>query len=794
VLIAIDDLQWLDLASARALEFAMRRLEPYPVAVLATVRLGERGNGDRVLAILLDERDRRRRLRLGPLSLAALYRIVEQELGRGLPRPLLVRIERASAGNPFYALEIARALHAGKSAARGQELPIPDDLRGLVAERLRILPRRTREALLRVSALSQPTIALVSSADLAPAEEAGVVRVSVDGRIELAHPLFASAIYAAASHERRRELHGELATIANDIEERARHLMLACANDEPDEHVASVLHDAAQHALRRGAVEVAADLDEQSARRTPAHQMEVRWQRYLRAARHYLKAGDRERTKKLCAEVLGATPPPPSSVRAHALGLLAEAHVTDRPDAAIPLLEEALACVGDDAGLAARLEISLGIVLGATLQLSQAHLHLVRAVELAERVGDPALVGEAIALKANHGVIVGRGLDSQALERALALEDFDREVAFQMRVSMNVAQTYEFTGRSDLARPLLANLRDRLVARGEEADLAWVLGHLAITAWHNGDLEVAEQEATDAEHVAVLTGVELFRAFALMVRAGVRAIRGNSDGARADGNEAITLSERIGWPFGVDHARWALGFLALSEGSLEAAVALLEPLVSAVEALGVYEFPIAMGMPDAIEVFVATGEIERAAGLTDSLESWGRKFDRPWALATGDRCRALLQAAAGDLDGAATSAEQAIIHHERLPMPFELARTLLVLGQVQRRRGARRAGRHALQRALAIFEKLGAPLWAEKASAEIGRIGVRRAPKELTEGEQRVAELAAQGLTNPDIAARLFISRRTVEANLARAYGKLGIHSRAELGAVMATRRIASSS
>ena len=201
-----------------------------------------------------------------------------------------------------------------------------------------------------------------------------------------------------------------------------------------------------------------------------------------------------------------------------------------------------------------------------------------------------------------------------------------------------------------------------------------------------------------------------------------------------------------------------------------------------------------MALPDAIEVFVATGKVERAVALTDALANWGQKFDRPWALAISSRGRALLSAAAGDLDGAATHAEQALSHHERLPMPFELARTLLVQGQVQRRRGARRAGRHALQRAFAIFEKVGAPLWAEKASAEIARIGVRRAPEDLTEGEQRVAELAAQRLTNPDIAARLFISRRTVEANLARAYGKLGIHSRAELGALMATRRIASSS
>src|SRR5262249_25652603 len=152
---------------------------------------------------------------------------------------------------------------------------------------------------------------------------------------------------------------------------------------------------------------------------------------------------------------------------------------------------------------------------------------------------------------------------------------------------------------------------------------------------------------------------------------------------------------------------------------------------------GVYEWPVAMALPDAIEALVATGELERATRLTDGLAACGRKFDRPWALATSGRCRALLAAAAGDLDSAAAAAEQALAEHERLPMPFERGRTMVVQGQLQRRRGARRAARETLQRALAIFAALDAPLWAEKARAEIARIGVRRASEELTEGEER---------------------------------------------------------
>jgi DNA-binding CsgD family transcriptional regulator len=211
-----------------------------------------------------------------------------------------------------------------------------------------------------------------------------------------------------------------------------------------------------------------------------------------------------------------------------------------------------------------------------------------------------------------------------------------------------------------------------------------------------------------------------------------------------------------------------------------------------VQAVGVYEYPIGIGVPDLIEALVATGDLERAARLTEALGAWGRRFDHPWPLATSGRCEALLAAAAGDFARALAAAERALVAHERLPMPFERGRTLLVLGQVQRRAGERRAARETLQQALSVFERVGAGLWQKRAAAEIARIGVRRAPDALTESEQRVAELAAQGLTNPEIAARLFMSRRTVEANLARAYRKLDIRSRAELGATMARRRAGS--
>jgi DNA-binding CsgD family transcriptional regulator len=787
VLLAVDDVQWLDPPTARALEFALRRLDGPPVAVLATFRTGERSGLSVLVSAVSD--DRIRRVLLGPLSLGALYQVLKEQLGHGLPRPLMARIERATGGNPFYAVEIARVLESEGHRASGRALPVPDDLRELVARRLRRLPPPTRTALLKSSALAQPTVSQVDPSALAPAEAAGVVGVRADGRIEFLHPLYAGALYAGASWEQRRRLHGELAELVSDMEERARHLALA--TDGPDERVASVLDAAAEHAHARGAPEVAAELAEQAAQRSVAAVAEARSERCLRAGRYHLRAGDRARAKALAEKVIAASPPP--EVLARALHLLAEVCAVDSPETAIRLLEDALACAGDDAGQRARLEVSLGILLLATLDVAGADVHLHRAVKQAAAAGVTASLAEAIAMRAMCGIYLGRGVDDEELQRALALEDPDREVMFQMRPSFIVAQVYEFTGEVERARGLLLELRERIVARGEESDLPWVLAQLGATAWQAGDLADAEAYFEDALSAAELTGQELFRAFALLGRAMVRAVRGDVGGAHADGMEALSVSERIGWPAGVGQSRYALGLLALTQGEAQAAVAMLEPSLAMVEAVGVYEWPIAMSVPDAIEAFIATGEVERAAGLTDALYAFGRRIDRPWALATSGRCRALLDAANGELESAQTAAERALVDHERLPMPFELGRTLLVLGQVQRRRGERRVARETLARALAVFEELGAPVWAVKTEAEMLRIGVRRAPEELTENELRAAELAAQGLTNPEIAGKLFVSRRTVEANLARAYRKLGVRSRAELGATMAGREHGSS-
>jgi DNA-binding CsgD family transcriptional regulator len=784
VLLALDDAQWLDPPSVRTLAFALRRLESSPIAVLGTRRLGEHESPDELFVAVPVERVHR--VRLGPLSRGALYRILSERLGTSLTRPLLGRIEHAAGGNPFYALELARALDADPHPAYGEGLPVPDDLRELLSARLGRLPAPTRDELLKVSALAQPTVALVDVRALGPAEEAGVAIVRADGRVEFSHPLYASAVYAGASRERRRRLHDELASRTSDVEERARHLSLA--NDGPDARIAAVLEEAADRARRRGASDVAAELDEQAARFTRDEDLELKHERLLRAGRDHLQAGDRERARALGELVTDAQPA--ALVRAHALHLLAETRVVEGPGVAVPLLEQALDCAGSDAGLAAELETSLGLLRGGLFDPAGAELHLARAVELAETADEPALLAEAIAVRALTRLVFGMGLDEEALERALTLEDHDREVRFQLRPSFNAAQAYAFAGRIGPARELLVRVRDEILALGAESELAWVLGQLGTASWLAGDLDAADAEASDAVHLAVLTDQELFQALALLVRAMVGATRGDAATARAAAAEAFAISERIGWPHGVAQARWAQGFLALAEGDPAAAVRVLEPLVAQIEAFGVYEWPIASSIPEAVEALVTTGEVEQAARLTDALAAWGQTFDRPWALATSGRCRALLAAAAGDLEAAEAAAEQALVEHTRLGFPLEDGRTRLVLGQIQRRRRHERAARETLGEALATFERIGARPWADRAVRELGSVPVRRvAANDLTPAEERVAELAAGGLTNREVASTLFISPKTVEANLTRVYRKLGVHSRAELGARMVERK-----
>jgi DNA-binding CsgD family transcriptional regulator len=230
----------------------------------------------------------------------------------------------------------------------------------------------------------------------------------------------------------------------------------------------------------------------------------------------------------------------------------------------------------------------------------------------------------------------------------------------------------------------------------------------------------------------------------------------------------------------------SLGFLEVSLGNYAQALSTLQPMLEIFDTLPGTEIMTAMFVPDAVEAMVALGRAADAEPLVEALEHNGNRLGRTWMIAVGARCRSIWLAAQGDVAAAARIAQNAMAEHERLPMRFERARTQLLLGQLQRRQRQKEAASTTLREALREFDEIGTPLWADRARAELARVNV--VPSRdltLTPSERRVAELAASGMTNRDVAAALFISPKTVEANLARIYRKLGINSRAELGRIV---------
>jgi len=794
LLVAIDDVQWLDSASGAVLGFAARRLKGEQAGFLLFSRRTEPRADLAGMDGAFEER-RVRRLQLGPLTLGALTRLLRLRLQVTFPRPTLERLHQLSAGNPFYAIELGRALRDGTLRFEpGLRLPV--DLRRLVGARIEGLPHETRHALAVAAAAAAPTLGLVGAVTgavpeqaLQPAVEGNVVVVE-DELIRFTHPLLASAAYGSISARQRRELHASLAASVDSAEERARHLALASTG--PDEGVAATLEAVAHRVRSRGAPEMAAELLDQAYAMTPAEDAERRTLRRMHAADYHLEAGDTLRARSLLEEAVAMAPS--GRLRADALVHLAWAFAHELGyRRAAELFGEAATHAGDDLRIRTSIERGLAWCTHHEGNLTLAEVHAQAALQIAERIPDPAGLAVALADVAFHQFLLGRGVPEAIMTRALALErETSEHLEIMGRPSWIQGMLLEWSGDLDGARSQLELLYSRAAEIGDANALPFIAVHLARVAQRAGRLEEARRFAEEASGAVLETGQGSERAFVLATGALIDVQLGRVEEARQALGEGLRISESGSRP-ALFELLSVLGFLELSLGKPDDAMAAFGRLMRDVPAAGFADPGLNMRFQaDAVEALVELGRLDEAEILTDELEELGRRLDRPWALATSARSHGLLLSARGHTLGALDRLAVALAEHERVGEPFELGRTLLVRGVIARRARQKRLARESLEAALDLFERLPAPLWAAKARADLARIGGRRpSGSSLTSTERQLAALVAEGLTNREAAARMFVTEHTVETSLVRIYAKLGVRSRTELAGRLASGQTA---
>ena len=611
---------------------------------------------------------------------------------------------------------------------------------------------------------------------LAPAERAGIVAVRAGGRVEFGHPLFGSALYSSLAEADRRSLHRRLAQRAGSPEERARHLALAA--DGPDGATAAELDGAAAAASVRGAADVAVELKELACRLTPAGDQPNRVRRGFELAERRYFAGDPGGARRDLERWLGTLPPGDDRARA----LLELGSITTVQGDAGAGRELMMQALGEAQARGLRARIHARIAAEAD-DSDMGVEHGEAALALLDEHDDPQLYSFALHNVALFKLYSGKGADHAAVEQGMRLQ---REAA-AWEMSSVPAMWARNLDDFGTARTRFDDLLRVLREQGDEASVSALLTHVARLEAMTGHIGRARDLAEEALDLAGQTEQGLYLTMALCVKAHVCVYAGELAEARA----AITdMMRRLG-----DHpdiilegmARMVLGAAALTAGDLAETDRQLSRSDEIEELMHHREPATNRFQADHAEAVIGLGDLDRAERLVQRLEARATALPRPWILAVSARCRGLLNAARGDLDAAFADYQRALAAHESLDMPSELGRTLLALGRLRRRCNERQLAQECLERAAAVFNACDARAWGAITAVELSRARGRRGRgAQLSATERQICELAAAGLRNSEIAARLFLSAKTVEANLSHAYRKLGIRSRAQLSAQLA--------
>ncbi|WP_225823573.1 ATP-binding protein [Streptomyces naphthomycinicus] len=771
LLLLVDDAQWLDLGSVDVLGFLARRLEGTPVVMLLAAR-------EEAVPARFD-RDFPQ-VTVGPLSRAAAGLLLDAQPAppRGRAR---TQILQQAAGNPLALIELPRALAQGRNGAGrdgGTAVPLTARLVNLFAADLPGLPESTREALLLVAAAGSGQLAdllrAAPSSDvveaLAPAERLGLVRIEA-GQVLLRHPLVRSAVYQAASFAERRQAHLALAAVlTGEPDRRAWHLAAAATGQ--DAEVADALAESAERARARGGYAAAAAALERAAELTPAPELRAR--RLLTAAQSAMfaghpqwvgeisgRVGDLTGDGRLRAEasLLGGWALGVTLHHEEALRLLlgvAEATATSAPDLALDTLSTAATSVYNSGAPYYRAELE-------------------RISTLIDAPGDPAALAWAAAVVEPHRQrtrLVGLLQDGLAAMSQDSLGDLTA-----------LGGATWILDETEQAVRILRRTMDVIRRAGSAGTNATVTQALALALFESGSWTAARTAADEAFWMATEAGADNVTVGACILRATLRSLQGDHAAGRAQAMEAVRgVDLRRSRSLQVRH-RHAMGMAAFVAGDhAEAYDQLRAAFTRDFRPAPVHYHASLYYLGDLAAAAVRAGRADDARTVIDAVEHDLTSDRSPRLAAVLHRAAALLT----ETEDAEKHFRAALADSVTDCWPFEKALIQLDFGEWLRRRRRSADARPHLSAALECFERLDARPWTERAAAELRAAGAPAGTSpspasELTPQERQIAELAAQGLTNRDIAARLYLSPRTVGYHLHKIFPKLGIRARAQL-------------
>ncbi|MFD8704371.1 AAA family ATPase [Kitasatospora sp. NPDC059648] len=788
LLCVVDDVQWLDKASLDALLLAARRLQAEGVALLLAARTEGGAPDERRLGLP--------ELRVGALAEADATRVLAERAGPGLPAAVRDRLLAEAAGNPLALTELP--VDTGPQAHTAGGLPLTSRLLIAFHGQVTGLPPATQTLLLVAAAeesgqldvvLAAASALGVGSEHLTPAEESGLVTVTPDRRIVFRHPLLRSAVLQRAPHHQRLTAHRTIAEALPEGDRRTWHLALAAT--APDAALADALERTAVRAGRRGGHGGAAAY-ERAARLTPDRDGATR--RLVLAAEAATEEGELAHAEALADEAAARTDNP----LAHALldHVRATAHFWrgSYPTAYRLLLDAAL--------VVDRVAVDGTAVDGSAVEPAHAARMLFQAFHAAWYAGEepvadvldrlaalPLAADDPVAPLARYlpaAVLPALGRPAAALPTAReAVEAARRAGAESPADLVQLCGATLILGRDeetvDLGGELVAEAR----AKGALGVMPTLQFFLAEAELFHGRHADAELTATEALALARDTGQHQWVSQLSALLAYLAALDGRTDRCTELAGTALATTGRQTAAPAAGHpwAQWALALLDLGQGRAAGAADRLHALTTGPHR---HHVSATRAVPDLVEAAVRLGTPDRAAEPYERFARWTAAADRPWAEALRMRCQALL----GPDELAEGAYRAALDLHATTHRPFEHARTALLYGEWLRRTRRRTDARPHLTAALETFDRLAAHPWSARARTELSATGTPapQAPltplNSLTPQELQIARLAAQGLTNRDIAAQLFLSPRTVAHHLYKAYPKLGITSRTALPTV----------